>query len=108
MAVLNLELYGERSNFYAEDPEWDDVTPIPQQEPEGALAAIAYPDDYAEGTVVIYPLVKRRMLRDRSNGLPPSRHGSQGLFSAVLKAHRAYHLHESGTLYSLAIPLLEY
>lgn len=51
MAALNAELYGERSGPYANDPEWDDVVPIPAEEPEGALAAIAYPDDYAEGTI---------------------------------------------------------
>ncbi|KAK1718388.1 farnesyltransferase [Colletotrichum lupini] len=33
---------------YATDPEWDDVMPIPAEEPEGALATIAYPEDYAE------------------------------------------------------------
>ncbi|KAI8630170.1 hypothetical protein F5Y19DRAFT_464058 [Xylariaceae sp. FL1651] len=48
MAALRNELYGEKSDPYANDPEWDDVVPIPQAEPENALAAIAYPDDYAE------------------------------------------------------------
>lgn len=51
MANLNSELYGVRTGPYANDPEWDDVVPIPAEEPEGALAAIAYPDDYAEGTI---------------------------------------------------------
>lgn len=51
MAALKEELYGERSGPYANDPEWDDVVPIVAEEPEGALAAIAYPDDYAEGIV---------------------------------------------------------
>lgn len=49
MAKLKNELYGEKMGPYAQDPEWDDVLPIPAEEPEGALAAIAYPDDYAEG-----------------------------------------------------------
>ncbi|KAI0977495.1 prenyltransferase alpha subunit [Xylaria arbuscula] len=48
MALLRSELYGAKLNSYANDPEWDDVVPIPQDEPEGALAAIAYADDYAE------------------------------------------------------------
>ncbi|KAJ4306412.1 CAAX geranylgeranyltransferase alpha subunit [Collariella sp. IMI 366227] len=30
------------------DPEWDDVVPVVLEEPEGALAAIAYPAEYAE------------------------------------------------------------
>ena len=49
MAALREELYGDRTGSYALDPEWDDVEPIPHAEPEGALAAIAYPEDYAEG-----------------------------------------------------------
>ncbi|KAI5867301.1 protein prenylyltransferase [Durotheca rogersii] len=48
MAELKRELYGQRLSPYSLDPDWDDVTPIPQSEPEGALAAIAYPEDYAE------------------------------------------------------------
>jgi protein farnesyltransferase/geranylgeranyltransferase type-1 subunit alpha len=51
IARLRMELYGQRSTPYAEDPEWDDVVPIPTQEPEGALAAIAYPEHYAEGNM---------------------------------------------------------
>lgn len=49
MAALRRELYGEITGPLANDPEWDDVIPIPQHEPEDALAKIAYPDDYAEG-----------------------------------------------------------
>jgi protein farnesyltransferase/geranylgeranyltransferase type-1 subunit alpha len=41
---------------YEGDPEWDDVVPIPQDDGEGALAQIAYTDEYAEGmsTLMIY------------------------------------------------------
>ncbi|KAL6805636.1 alpha subunit of hypothetical CAAX farnesyltransferase [Trichoderma sp. SZMC 28012] len=48
MAALKRELYGEIPGPLANDPEWDDVAPIPQTEPEDALARIAYPDEYAE------------------------------------------------------------
>ncbi|KAL7625688.1 CAAX geranylgeranyltransferase alpha subunit [Parahypoxylon ruwenzoriense] len=48
MAELGKDLYGDKTDPYALDPDWDDVVPIPQSEPEGALAAIAYPGDYAE------------------------------------------------------------
>ncbi|POR38105.1 Protein farnesyltransferase/geranylgeranyltransferase type-1 subunit alpha [Tolypocladium paradoxum] len=48
MAVLKRELYGEITGPLANDPDWDDVIPIPQNEPDDALAKIAYPDDYAE------------------------------------------------------------
>lgn len=49
MATLNRELYGEIAGTLASDPEWDDVIPIAHDEPEDAVARIAYPDDYAEG-----------------------------------------------------------
>jgi protein farnesyltransferase/geranylgeranyltransferase type-1 subunit alpha len=38
------------------DPEWDDVVPVVLEEPEGALAAIAYPAEYAEGEVFLLSL----------------------------------------------------
>lgn len=49
MAALKRELYGEIPGPLSNDPEWDDVIPIPQEEPQDALARIAYTDDYAEG-----------------------------------------------------------
>ncbi|KAF4589639.1 protein farnesyltransferase [Ophiocordyceps camponoti-floridani] len=48
MADLRRELYGFTDGALAQDPEWDDVVPILQSEPEDALAKIAYPEDYAE------------------------------------------------------------
>lgn len=51
MAGLRKDLYGQILGPLASDPEWDDVIPIPNDEPEDALAKIAYPDDYAEGTL---------------------------------------------------------
>lgn len=53
MAQLQQELYGVKMDPYELDPEWDDVVPIPQVEPEGALAAIAYPEEYAECTFTV-------------------------------------------------------
>lgn len=50
MAGLRRELYGDVEGTLAGDPEWDDVIPIHHTEPEDAVARIAYPDDYAEGT----------------------------------------------------------
>ncbi len=62
MAALKKELYGAGApgaglgfgfgsgpGSLTLDPEWDDVVPLPQNEPEGALAAITYPAEYAEG-----------------------------------------------------------
>ncbi|KAI2615927.1 protein prenylyltransferase [Hypoxylon sp. NC1633] len=48
MAELQQDLYGVKTDPFALDPEWDDVIPIPQNDPPGALAAIAYSEEYAE------------------------------------------------------------
>ncbi|KAI0122991.1 prenyltransferase alpha subunit [Xylariales sp. AK1849] len=48
ISALKEDLYGNKMGPYSTDPGWDDVIPIPQTEPEGALASIAYPEDYAE------------------------------------------------------------
>jgi len=53
MAALRKELYGQDMGKFAQSPEWDDVEPIPQDEPENELASIAYPADYAEGMVFL-------------------------------------------------------
>lgn len=56
MAALKRELYGGgvgKEGRLAMDPEWDDVVPVVLEEPEGALAAIAYPEEYAEGELVL-------------------------------------------------------
>lgn len=67
MARLREELYGETTGPLASDPTWDDVVPIPLVEPEGALAAINYSDDYSEGGLQKCPryfslLVRARMM----------------------------------------------
>lgn len=49
ISTLRMELYGERTDPYTEDPEWDDVIPLVVEDGEGALAAIAYPEHYSEG-----------------------------------------------------------
>jgi len=46
-------LQGKKMGRYEGDPEWDDVVPIPQDDGEGALAQIAYTDEYAEGELCI-------------------------------------------------------
>jgi protein farnesyltransferase/geranylgeranyltransferase type-1 subunit alpha len=43
------QFQGRRMGIYESDPEWDDVIPIPQDDGENPLAAIAYTDEYAEG-----------------------------------------------------------
>ena len=38
--------------IYEGNPIWDDVVPIAQDDGEGALAQIAYTDEYAEGMFI--------------------------------------------------------
>jgi hypothetical protein len=40
---------GKRPGRYEGDPLWDDMAPMPQDDGEKPLAAIAYTDEYAEG-----------------------------------------------------------
>lgn len=47
--IYNIES-GKKMTKYENDPMWDDVAPIPQDDGENPLAAIAYSDEYAEGT----------------------------------------------------------
>lgn len=42
-------LHQREPGRYSGDPVWDDVVPLPQDDGEKPLAAIAYSDDYAEG-----------------------------------------------------------
>jgi len=49
LARLEARIMGK----YEGDPVWDDVIPIAQDEGEGALAAIAYTDEYAEGILLL-------------------------------------------------------
>lgn len=52
------QLRGKAMGKYEEDPVWDDVVPIPQDDGEGALAQIAYSDEYAEGNFTFLRCVK--------------------------------------------------
>lgn len=65
MAVLRKELYGKITGPLAQDPKWDDVVPIPQAEPEDALARIAYPDDYAEAVSYLRAVMATEELSER-------------------------------------------
>lgn len=57
IAAIRMDLYGERTGAYGSDPLWDDVIPMPVEDGEGALAAIAYPEDYAEGDFFFFPIL---------------------------------------------------
>ncbi|KAK3327627.1 hypothetical protein B0T19DRAFT_441591 [Cercophora scortea] len=60
MAALRRELYGQTMGQFEQDPEWDDVVPIPQDEPEMALAAIAYPASYAEAISYLRAVMQKK------------------------------------------------
>ena len=60
IARLRMELYGERAGTYGSDPAWDDVVPMPVEDGERALAAIAYPEDYAEGSSMMLNIAKMK------------------------------------------------
>ncbi|KFA47902.1 hypothetical protein S40293_05132, partial [Stachybotrys chartarum IBT 40293] len=66
MAALKHELYGVYMGPLAQDPEWDDIVPIPLDEPEDALAKIAYPDYYAEAVSYLRAVMARNELSQRS------------------------------------------
>lgn len=58
--TLRGELYGIRGGKMEGDPEWDDVVPVPQEEPEGALAGIAYPAEYAEAISYLRAVMSKK------------------------------------------------
>ncbi|KAK4103963.1 protein prenylyltransferase [Parathielavia hyrcaniae] len=68
MAALRRELYGGgvgKDGKLATDPEWDDVEPVVLEEPEGALAAIAYPADYAEAMAYLRAVMQAKEYSER-------------------------------------------
>ncbi|KAL1838610.1 hypothetical protein VTJ49DRAFT_2478 [Mycothermus thermophilus] len=65
IAALRREMSGQGAGSaargvgkIASDPEWDDVVPVVLEEPEGALASIAYPADYAEAMSYLRAVMK--------------------------------------------------
>ncbi|KAK0668925.1 putative farnesyltransferase, partial [Cercophora samala] len=70
MERLNRELYGTqgmaRQGKLALDPEWDDVVPIVMEDPENALAAIAYAPDYAEAMSYLRAVMSTKEYSPRS------------------------------------------
>lgn len=61
IASLRMELYGQRSGAYSTDPAWDDVIPMPVEDSDGALAAIAYPEEYAEGMLLLTYCISQKL-----------------------------------------------
>ncbi|KAL2197428.1 hypothetical protein P885DRAFT_35640 [Corynascus similis CBS 632.67] len=70
MAALRKELLysdgaGYKDGKLAADPEWDDVEPVVLEEPEGALAAIAYPAHYAEAMAYLRAVMQAKEYSSR-------------------------------------------
>lgn len=98
-------LEGRSMGIYEGDPVWDDVVPIPQDEGEGALAAIAYSDEYAEGKsqlLLTYNSLSLSFLH--SNIIPPRRNGLRRTLSKSPRPHLTHHLPQPSTLHRLALP----
>ena len=51
--IIIAKMEGKTLGRYSQDPAWDDVIPITQDDGENALAAIAYTQEYAEGKLII-------------------------------------------------------
>ncbi|OIW30255.1 protein prenylyltransferase [Coniochaeta ligniaria NRRL 30616] len=104
MASLRADLYGTRSSnskSYASDPEWDDVTPTLLEEPEGAtLAAIAYPDDYAEAISYLRAVMVRKEYSPRCLRL--TEHVIQ-----LNPAHYTVWLYRASILFALGVKVPE-
>ncbi|KAF7518518.1 hypothetical protein G7054_g13435 [Neopestalotiopsis clavispora] len=100
MAALGNELYGDKMGLYATDPDWDDVIPVPQTEPEGALASIAYPDDYAESTAYLRAVMIAKEYSPRCLKL------TEHIIS-MNPAHYTVWLYRFSIVQALDIPLLD-
>ncbi|CAN8095169.1 unnamed protein product [Discula destructiva] len=100
IASLRMELYGERAGAYGTDPEWDDVIPMPVEDGEGALAAIAYPEDYAEAISYLRAVMAKKEHSPRCLRL------TQHIIS-MNPAHYTVWLYRFAIVQALAIPIPE-
>ncbi|KAL5604184.1 hypothetical protein BROUX41_002165 [Berkeleyomyces rouxiae] len=66
MAELDEKLYGRQLVALSEDVEWEDVPPIPATEPEGSLAAIAFPPKYAEAASYLRIVMANNEMSERA------------------------------------------
>ncbi|KLU84839.1 hypothetical protein MAPG_03874 [Magnaporthiopsis poae ATCC 64411] len=98
MARLREELYGETTGPLASDPAWDDVVPIPLVEPEGALAAINYSDDYSEAISYLRAVMASKEYSPRC--LKLTEH-----VIAMNPAHYTVWLYRFSIVQALAIPI---
>jgi protein farnesyltransferase/geranylgeranyltransferase type-1 subunit alpha len=105
-------LQGNKMGKYEGDPEWDDVVPIPQDDGENALAAIAYTDEYAEGiSTLLVPHSKHKLMVCTAMGYLRSVMASQehslrvlSLTSHIISLNAAHYtvwLYRASTIFAL-------
>ncbi|TVY18433.1 Protein farnesyltransferase/geranylgeranyltransferase type-1 subunit alpha [Lachnellula arida] len=93
-------LQGKRMGLYEGNPEWDDVVPIPQDDGEGALAQIAYTDEYAEAMGYLRAVMAAKEHSPRVLTL------TEHIIS-INPAHYTVWLYRASTLFSLQSSLTE-
>ncbi|KAK3378420.1 hypothetical protein B0H63DRAFT_247026 [Podospora didyma] len=101
MATLRKELYGEKmTGKLAQDPEWDDVEPIPYEEPAVALAAIAYPEEYAEAISYLRAVMQKKECSPRCLRL------TEHIIS-MNPSHYTVWLYRASNIFALKLPFLD-
>ncbi|RDL41328.1 uncharacterized protein BP5553_01307 [Venustampulla echinocandica] len=91
-------LQGKKMGIYEGDPRWDDVVPIPQDDGEGALAAIAYSDEYAEAMGYLRAVMAAKEHSPRVLDL------TEHIIS-MNAAHYTVWLYRASTLFALEYPI---
>ncbi|KAG7288882.1 hypothetical protein NEMBOFW57_005242 [Staphylotrichum longicolle] len=101
MAALTRELYGGgggRDGKLGLDPEWDDVQPVVLEEPEGALAAIAYPADYGEAMAYLRAVMQAKEYSPRCLRLTE-------YIIGMNPAHYTVWLYRAANVFALKLPI---
>lgn len=52
--------------MYSQDPDWDDVVPLPQDDGDHPLAQINYSEEYAEAMAYLRALMAKDELSERA------------------------------------------
>ncbi|KAK2629990.1 hypothetical protein QTJ16_000810 [Diplocarpon rosae] len=94
------KLQGSRMGVYEGDPKWDDVIPLTQDDGEGALAAIAYTDEYAEAMGYLRAVMAAKEHSPRVLEL------TEHIIS-LNAAHYTVWLYRASTLFALDCPVAE-
>ncbi|KAG4439340.1 hypothetical protein IFR05_005152 [Cadophora sp. M221] len=91
-------LQGRKMGIYERDPQWDDVIPLAQDDGEGALAAIAYTDEYAEAMGYLRAIMAAKEYSPRVLAL------TEHIIS-LNASHYTVWLYRASTLFALDSPV---